>query len=185
MTALSTVEDVKTYGGITIGTADPVLEMLLNAASDMVEKYLGYNPLTTSYDIWVNGNGSYLMQMPARPITAVSKVIVDNVNVPASSAFPNYGYTFEAKAIFLRGYTFSKGNRNINIGYVAGYANLDAVPSGIKQAVNELVVTKYKAREWLGHRSKSLAGETVSYDTSEMTKSVKGYLSDYCRVSPL
>lgn len=185
MTALSTIDEIKVYGNVTTAAGDPTLELLLNAASDMVEKYLGYNPLSSSYDTWVNGNGSYLMMLPNRPITAVSKVMVDNVSIPVSSGFPNNGYTFEATSVYLRGYTFSLGRRNVNIGYTAGYADVPSLPHGIRQAVNELVLTKYKSRDWLGHRSKSLAGETVSYDTAEMTKSVKGYLRDYVRVVPV
>lgn len=185
MTALSTLDEVKKYKGMATSSADEVLTMLIDAASSLVEGHLGYSPLQASYNEWFNGKNQSVLILPNRPITAISAVAINGNAIPASTAFQVPGYSFDEIGIYLRNYTFARGLKNVNVQYTAGYASLIALPAAIKMAVNELVWTKYASREWLGFRSKSLAGETTTYDTSDMSKTVIGYLNRYRRVVPV
>lgn len=56
-----------------------------------------------------------------------------------------------------------------------------AIPAPIEQAANEMVGLDLKQRDNLGISSKSLAGETISYSDSAMTKSTIALLNAYRR----
>lgn len=185
MAALSTLDEVKKYKGFTSSNADEVLTMLIDAASALVEEYLGYSPLQASHNEWFNGKNNAVLLLPNRPVTAIASLTIGTRVVPLSTAFNNPGYSFDEIGVYLRSYVFARGLLNINIQYTAGYNGVAALPAAIKTAVAELVWTKYASREWLGYRSKSLAGETTTYDSSDMSKTVMGYLNLYRKVTPI
>ncbi len=59
------------------------------------------------------------------------------------------------------------------------------LPGDIEQACLELVALRYKERERIGHVSKSLAGETVSFTQKDMSDDIKLALQPYRLVAPL
>lgn len=60
-----------------------------------------------------------------------------------------------------------------------------AVPAPVAQACIEMVALDLQQRSNIGIKSKGLAGESVSYETGEMTPSVKALLQSYRQVAPL
>jgi hypothetical protein len=61
----------------------------------------------------------------------------------------------------------------------------DYVPADVAQAVIELVYLKIQQRANIGVRSRTLAGENVTYETADMTPAVKAMLWPWRRMVPV
>lgn len=69
----------------------------------------------------------------------------------------------------------------ISVVYTAGYAVND-VPMPLQQACIQFASEIYRSPEWLGVKSRSIAGETITYDTTGvwgMSNRVKMMLANY------
>jgi hypothetical protein len=75
---------------------------------------------------------------------------------------------------------FEAGASNVYLEYVAGY---DPIPSEIEQACIDLVSLRYRERDRIGLTSKSLAGESITFNTREFSDAVGSTLVQYKRVA--
>ena len=84
-------------------------------------------------------------------------------------------------------YAFSGGAYAFNAADAGATAVMSfyAVPAPVAQACIEMVALDLQQRSNIGIKSKGLAGESVSYETGEMTPSVKTLLQSYRQVAPL
>lgn len=73
-------------------------------------------------------------------------------------------------------YTFSSADYNQQVTMTYYY-----VPATVEQATIELVGLKLKQRDNLGIKSKSLAQETITYDNTAITPSIRAMLVPYSR----
>ena len=122
--ALCTVNQVKDYADIKDEHKNDALELYINAASYMIDEYLGYDPETQTYTEEVyDGNGTKFLTLKARPITTLSAVVEDGDTVTITD--------FVKRDWYIDGddYVFVKGNSNYKITYVAGYASTAMPPS--------------------------------------------------------
>lgn len=174
----TTLAEAKAWLKISTDTDDTVLESLISAESARIDAYLSRALASQSYDIVFGGNGKQSMVFQQYPITAVASVEIDGVAVPAYSSSTGYGYTFSNWRIQLIGKSWTWGVNNCHVVFTAGYAT---IPADIRQACLELVALRYRERERIGHSSKSIGGETVSFVIAEMTDSVKQKLNQYRR----
>lgn len=181
MTALTTIARVKSYLGISTTADDALLTDLLNGASLAIENYLNRTLSAASYTAVMDGNGSVLLPLPNYPVTAVSSLKIDGQVIPLSAAFGKSGYVNAVDRILLRSYVFSLDFQNVEISYTAGYST---IPDDIQTATVAMVALRYKEKDWVGYQSKSLAGETVAFQTSFMPDYVKQTLDAYVRVWP-
>jgi hypothetical protein len=102
------------------------------------------------------------------PITEVTKVTVDGVEVDASPDGTAAGWYVDVppdpernQAVLLIGSVFTDG-KACSIEYSAGYAT---VPADVAQAVIEWVAYRYRSRQFIGQSSKHMqTGETVSFE---------------------
>lgn len=83
-------------------------------------------------------------------------------------------------AFNLGTYSFNAADSNASVTMSFGY-----VPGPVEQSVVEMVVLDMKQRDSIGVRSRGIAGESVSYETAELTPSVKQMLAPYVRRAPL
>lgn len=178
MAAYATLSDVKAWLGITGDTDDALLTRLINAESARIDSYVDRVLSATNYDIVFSGNGRSSIVFPQYPIISVSSVSVNGVSIPAYVAPNGYGYAFSAWRIQLEGRAFSWGVNNCRAVFRAGY---ETIPLDVVQACIELVALRYRERDRIGHVSKTLAGETIAFTTTEMTDSVKQKLNQYRR----
>jgi len=90
-------------------------QSFIDAAEGMVENYLGYKLGLRKYLTVVNGNGREDVQLEARPISEILRVIIDEVNIPVSQ--------FETvnEYIFYKNGIFPVGRRNVIVVYNAGF----------------------------------------------------------------
>src|SRR5579863_10689866 len=143
LTTLSSVETLLSLAG---GNSDePVLAQLITAASAFVVNYLGWPVLSASYTENRNGTGGKVISVRNPPITAIASVTIDGAVIPVSSGWGTAGYwaSDDGRMILLRGHRFCKGEGNVQIQYTGGYAS---VPADLQQAVNELVMLRFKER---------------------------------------
>jgi len=178
---LTTLESFRAYAGGASTADDALIGQLITAYSAAVTSLLNRQILSGPAEIWRDGRDGQTLTLPEYPVTAVALLEIDGQAIPAQSGIGRPGYRFTDMQIILDGYRFSCGHANVHVRFTAGYAS---VPADIEQAVNELVALRYKERDRIGHRSKSLAGETVSFVTAALPDSAKAILAPYARVVP-
>jgi uncharacterized phiE125 gp8 family phage protein len=181
MADLTTLASVKAYIGISGSADDALIGRLITAYSGAVQRLLNRCILSSPIEIWRDGRGGQAMTLPDYPVTEIFLLEIDGQPIPAQAGIGQAGYRFTDTKIILDGYRFTAGSGNVHVDFTAGY---DVVPADIEQAVNELVALRYKERDRIGHRSKSLAGETVSFITAAMPDSVKAVLAPYAQMVP-
>lgn len=181
---LTTLANVKQYSAITIATDDALLTRMISALSTFVQTWLNRTIALAPYTDVINGVGGQKVQFANYPVTAVSSLTIDGQVIPAApSPRTSFwtGYVFDSQQIMVSGYCLTRGFQNIAIAYTAGYAT---TPADIEQAVLEIIDLRYKQRANQGYVSKSLAGETVTFDKKDMSASTLTLLQNYQRIAP-
>lgn len=182
MADLTTLANVKAWMGLKTADDDALLSRLITAASAYIETWTNRTFAQQTYDEVRDGTGCARMMFADFPVTAVSSVVVDGRAIPLAVAAGDQGYRFDTTGIVLAGYVFTRGVGNVQFSYTAGYTT---TPPDIEQACIELVSLRYKERDRIGHQSKSLAGETVSFMIRDFPDSVRTILGNYRKVLPL
>ncbi len=187
---LCSLEDVKEYifrgGGVPTVDDNNLIQRLVTAVSEFLRQ-----EASTSFDVQTHteirsGAGQRMLHFKFRPCTEVNAVYIDGVLIPARDPAPTgyggTGYTFTEDHITLHGYAFSRGKDNISITYEAGY---ETVPADLRQAAVVTVGRRYREIDRLGQQSKSLAGEMVTFDLSDLDDFAERTISRYKRVIPV
>lgn len=182
MADMTSLANVKQYLGLTTSDDDALLTRLVTAMSEGIESCLNRVVTSASYTELRDGNGKDVMMFANIPATGVTSVKVNGLPIPLAPGITSYGYRFDETLLMLNGATFDRGRRNIEITYTAGFTS---TPKDLEQACIELVALRYKEKDRIGHVSKSLAGETVSFITAAAPASVRSTLDWYMRVVPL
>lgn len=182
MSDLTTLANVKAWMGITGNQDDTLLSRLIAAASAYIETFTNRTFESKQYVEVRDGTGKQRMAFAEYPVTAVASVVVNGNPIPAAPTMRDSGYRFDSIRLLLAGYEFSRGVGNVELIYTAGYST---TPPEIEQACIELVSLRYKERDRIGHQSKSLAGETVTFMIRDFPDSVRTILNNYKKVVPL
>lgn len=108
---------------------------------------------------------------------------------PDSEGFPHTdrGVVYAANGAAVAGYTFSEGVYTFNASDANASVTMSYyyVPAAVEQAVIEMVGLDLKQRDNIGISSKSLAGESISYEKTGMPASVKEMLNPFKRKAPV
>lgn len=182
MADLTDLASLKAYAQVGGSTDDALLQAMIAAYSEATRSYCNRDFTSQDYDVVRDGQGTAKMLLPAFPVTAVAELTIEGRDIPAQASFGSAGYRFTDAAIILDGHVFSRGFGNVRVRFTAGY---QTVPADLSEAVNEWIALRYKERDRIGHASKSLAGETVSFITKAMPDSVKSILDQYASVAAL
>ncbi len=182
--ALTTLDNLKGYLGITSTTDDVLLGRMIESASDFVESVTDRTFALTSYNTVLDGIGGTRLLLPNYPIVSVSSLTIDGRSIPAAASSQGSGYLFNSFKLTLCGgqYAFCRGQSNVVVAYQAGYAT---IPADIEQATIEMISLRYKERDRIGMISKSIGGETVAYSQKDMPASASTVLKKYARVIPI
>lgn len=170
---MTTLAEVKAYCGVQSANADAVLQSLLDAAAPAFAAYCNLGSFfSRSYNAMRDGTGSDRLVLANMPVTDVSSVSIDGQTIPKSvNGGAGYDFVLGGRLVFLRGYRFTMGTRNVKITYTAGFndvGNLYPLPDDLSIACKMYVSARYRERDKLGIGSKSLAGESVSYSDSKI-----------------
>jgi hypothetical protein len=178
MADLTTLANAKQWLNVSTSTDDALLTRLVSSASDYIQAWLNRDLSEISYSSYLDGTGGIRMMFRNYPVTAITKVQVDNIVIlPSVGGTP--GYVFTDTSLTLIGYRFTQGYSNVFLQYTAGFPT---VPREIEQACIELVSLRYRERDRIGLVSKGLAGETITYTQKEFTNAIEGTLQQYRRV---
>lgn len=163
---LTTLPRVKAHLGIkdTDTNSDSILTWLITAASQWVIKQLGDRPIKSAdYTDFFDGDGSRSLTLRHAPVTAVSRVQVDDDDpIPARATVTGEGYVEDNGRLKLTPqYAFTPGIKNVEVRYTAGYAT---VPEDLEQAVVMWVAELHRGRDRTGLASRSSPqGDTLSF----------------------
>jgi hypothetical protein len=183
---LTDLPTVKAWLGIPSGSTedDALLTGLITAASQFIQTWLNRQLMQATYTEVRDGTGGQRLVFMNYPVTSVASLTVGMLTVnpvsnPSTGTYPNAGYLFTPTEIRLNDLYFERGFGNVQVTYTAGYAT---VPPDVQQAATELVSLRYRERDRIGHASKAVGGETVSYTIVDMSPDIKTLLSAWRRV---
>jgi uncharacterized phiE125 gp8 family phage protein len=178
MTDLTTIAAAKAFLNKSDQVDDVLLAALVASSSQYVRSWTNRDFNPQSYDLYRSGRGQTSILLPQWPVTAVTSVAVDGLGIALAPSFGAFGYRFTDRAVTLSGgAAFTHGTDNIHIVYQAGFVT---IPADIAQATAELAAFRFKQRgDNIGWRSKSLAGEVVTFNTDDMPKAVLTVLKQY------
>lgn len=182
-TPITTLAAVKDWLGIPAAdtSADVTLTRMVTAFSSAIANYLNRDLGTQTYVDTLNGAGGAFMLPANYPITAVSSLYIDDVQIPAQVGRGNNGYVFSGVRIFLVGYTFNRGFQNVDLSYTAGFA---AIPADVEQACIEWIADRWTAKQRIGVMSRSINGQSTTYDPKDIPDAVVRELNSYRKVVP-
>lgn len=175
---LCAATDVQVFLSLAAGQDDALLGALCTRASAFVQSMLNRKLMTATYTDTFSGRGNNRIGLPNYPVTAVASVTVDGTAIPAATGALDSGFLFDENLVYLRGYVFARGVRNVVIAYTAGF---DTVPADVQQACIEIVAAKYKRRNELHVSGKTLNGETINFSQADVPASAKTVLNQYKR----
>jgi hypothetical protein len=180
---LCTMAQVKAYlpAMQTVTTDDALLSGLITAISTFMATYCSRVFQSASYQETYSGQHTRRLTLRQFPVTAVISLSISGMSIPASGDGVQPGYVWDQYGIDLIGYIFQRGRGNIAVSYTAGYA---AIPADLSQACAELVALDYLERTRIGHKSKGVEREVVTFITEAMPARVQAILDRYRRVSP-
>jgi hypothetical protein len=171
------------------------LSKLITSMSQRFLTAVSRDIFATDYVEVRDGKNHFSMVLRNLPVISVTSVTIDTVDVPKSPDGLQAGWVNDDQAVklvargplytsmlpwatslVLCGWVFPRGFQNIIICYRGGY---DPVPADISYAVTEWVAQRVYQRLNQDQRSKSLAGESVSYGYPWTTKSGNGGMPDF------
>jgi len=136
---LVTLDQVKTWLGITDTESDALLATLAGAASDACVSAMGGRDLLRSTRTEaLSGTGSDLIPVNHTPIRSVTSVTIGTAALAVTS------YTFDDNAIYLlNGGRIERGRKNVTVVYSGG---LDDIPDPVSLAARYTVKAMWDAR---------------------------------------
>ena len=183
--ALTTLAVAKDYLDILSSdtSQDSRVERMINAASDMIERYTSRKIKQQSITEYHDGKHSNRLVLREWPALKPSEIKVDSGWVfDSTSVWSTDTYDIERDSVVILKYgtVFPKGSRNIKVTYQGGYAT---VPSAIEEAC--LIIVQWldglRTDRRVGVKSKSKGGENVSFE-AEMPAVAKGILEPFIRI---
>jgi uncharacterized phiE125 gp8 family phage protein len=176
---LCAVADVQAYLNLSSGQDNALIQTLITNASAFIDNYCNRTLLSNSYTETRNGQGGTEMPFRQYPVSAVASLTIDGQAVLPSPGAYQRGYLFDDEMLYLIGYCFRRAPQNVVIVYTAGFTT---VPNDIAQACVEIVALKYKRRLSIEVSGKTLNGETITFNNTDMPASAKSALANYKRV---
>ena len=182
---LTTLTSVKLYLGLTANTADAKLATMITAVSAWIKSYLNRDILQTTYTETLNGTGGRQIMTANYPVTAVTQVLVDNVDVTTYAVCDGRrtisltnlnnsptGFSFGCP-------TFRRDIMNVVVKYTAGFAT---IPFDLEHVACRIVAWGYSESGRLQQVSKSVNGEVVSFSQLSVPNWAKDSLTNWRKV---
>lgn len=183
--ALITLQDAKEHLTIVGADSDPVIEGLVNTATEAIEEFCGERELVTREALEVHdGDGSNELQLRQYPVTDVSLVEFWDGTAWLPYDPDDYGlYIVEPvlDTIGFRNLCFPRGRQNVRVTRTAGFT---ATPSKLKEACRQAVLSiwKQKDRQIADIAAMSIpGGQAVTYGKDDLPAQTKMLLKGYVR----
>lgn len=195
--ALTTLNDVKTFLGISSTAHDEVLKFLINQATDYIETFTGRRYTSTTYtQEEYDGTGTSELRLKHFPVVTFTLLEVnratdnsddwatidaedywvnsENGIVTLQSGFLDYD---EVNETGLSPNIFQKSKNKYRATYTAGYTT---VPYDLQYACCMIVSETFNVRKAAGIQSESLGDHSVTFgNLLEKSTTLKNILSGY------
>lgn len=202
-TPLAVLNDLKTYLSkpLTSSPDDTLLTLVLGYSMTAMNSYLNRNLAYSAYSELRDGNGNQKMQVVGYPILTFTSLVITQecgwewgpITIPPSTN-SQAGYLISGRSVILRGYKFSRGNRNVAMSYTGGYgdamgpsgSDVNPWPQDLKMAVLMIATQRFREISRLGSNSRMIGTESVTYDNanSGIPAGALTILSNYRNVVP-
>jgi hypothetical protein len=101
----------------TEGMAKVQQKYYLTSAEQIINAYLGYEPLLQNYQQFFNGTDTNILFLRAKPVRELISVVINDNEVPVEYFF----YNDTSESLIYKYGTFPDGLLNIFVSYKAGY----------------------------------------------------------------
>lgn len=158
---------------------DQLLADLITGISAKFKRYCSRQLISAAVTEVLDGNNRNALCVRQYPITSIASLSVNERAISAAASSISNGFIYDPIGIiYLNGYTFGRGNRNVTVTYNAGYR---VAGQGITQTTEEIealkelamlcsreVAWKYASRDRYGYKSQQFATFNVAYITDEL-----------------
>ncbi|MBI4798635.1 MAG: phage gp6-like head-tail connector protein [Desulfarculus sp.] len=192
--ALTSVQAVKNYLGLSSADHDALLESLIEAVSAHFAAHTGRalkardyspDPASPAFDpdnALLDGSGYPELLLPQYPVQGLASLVVDGVALSPAQVPGQAGWVLDrgAGVVSLVSGVFSRGRHNLAVTYRAGF---ETVPADLAQACLEQVATRFQesgaGQGRLGVSARTLADGSVSYQGQALLPQVTAVLDRY------
>lgn len=173
--SLVSLNDYKEFARISQSDVneDEKLQRIVDETEAEVKEFLNRDLETATYTEKYDGTGEDKITLKQFPIASITSVKIydglDSLNAEVwdtwvqGSDYERFVYSDEDTALYVGGTVFPKGNQNIEIVYVAGYAST-AIPKDIGRACKQLFTLNFNEQE--GRRTIGLESVGVGAEKS-------------------
>ena len=112
MSAYCTLTDLRQFSGIT--SEDNEQQLYIDAATDIINSYIGYDIHKATHEDYVNGTGKKIIFLKSANITEITQIKIDDAEI--TDTFKIIGSMLVAQNT-----TFSIGIKNVYVKYTAGF----------------------------------------------------------------
>lgn len=174
--ALTSLDSVKDFLGITGTASDDLLTKLINSASAFMEQYTSrklkarnydYSVVTDMEDTWRDGDGTkkiFLRQWPLNSVT--SPILVSGESITVAPSTDYYGstgfisYNLRGELFYNNG--FDVGKQNVRVSYNAGYVTTSPGYLELEMACQEFVALVHGQKDKLAFKSEKIGNYSYS-----------------------
>ncbi len=180
-TALAALASLKAYLGISEDDYNTVLQQLIDASSEAIERYCDRSFAEAERTETYDGRGSAWLVLRERPVSTVADLRDDiGRDFDDADAIDADDYTIHDTEGIIRLLTgvFQDGSRNVRVRYTAGYAT---IPTDLAQACMILAASWFNIGRQGGDglKSESLGDYSVAYAHSSIPEEVRRLLAPY------
>lgn len=181
--ALTTLARARQQLKVPVATVDAdlddIITRFINVASFNIEKWTDRQLLTRAQTDYQDGRKQNRIVLKQWPVTSITSVYDDPESTFTDGliAATDYAIDEQIGVVLLNGLQFTKGTRNIQVIYVAGYLTTDEVPD-LEEACLQLVTFYFDKRsdEAVQVETKNKNNETTRY-----LQKIPEYIQDMIR----
>lgn len=176
---IATLAQLKVYLWISTSDKDTILQLFLDGANAMVNTFLWRTIESASYTDIIDGNGQLFLVLPNYPVSTFTSVSINTwtIQSPVREALDKNSYSVNSKTWKINFLLpLNRWFQNYKLIYTAWYTS---VPADLVLAVCKLANKYYstKSADWI--KSESVAGDSISFDVSEIPNDILAVLSNY------
>lgn len=184
-TDLTTLANVKTFLGQTTTAADIELQQLISGVTQSMYLEAGLQAredgeppslFEDTYKERYHGLGGSSMLLRWSPIVKVTALTIDDTLIPAAKTARESGYVWDRFAVWVRGYVFTRGIRNVGVTYTAGVDPNGTLAKSLELETIELVAAMFKGKKYLHIQSEKLGDQMITYARQAMPDRVRELL---------
>ncbi len=179
---LTSVNDVKGYLEIDTddSTYDDLLDRLVSAGSEFIKNETSRELVETTWKETIDGDGDTRLDLTEYPVQSVDNIKIDDETVyenDESQDSTDY-YIYEDTGYIVRDIGWPEDYLNIEVNYTAGYST---IPEDLEQAAIDMVVFKFKNKDYVGLESHSLGDEDLTFNRKDVPEEILEVIDLYER----